>query len=148
MKRSGFRMLLVCGLTAAVALVACGKASAWPWPLPYPLPKWPHPHPVVVKPVVVVVSNPAPAIIPVAVVNPASTGATLSFSIDGTRYDLAPGARQEMRLAGVPIIQFDRGGSFGLATYSLYEGVYTFRATDKGWELERVPYQPAAIASR
>jgi hypothetical protein len=124
---------------------------------PHPVPHWPTPRPMVevrtpVYPAVyqspvttyaAAPSNPAPAIIPVAVLNPADTGATLCFTIGGTRYDLPPGLRQDFQLAGTRTIQFDRGGSFGTASYSLSEGLYTFKATDAGWDLERLPYQPA-----
>lgn len=176
MTRSSRNMLVVCGLAAAVVLMGfCSQSSAHPlpWPHVHPMPHphpFPHPHPVpyhphhpvwpIVRPVIVrpvypvvvsspiVVSNPLPAIVPVAVVNPANTGATLTYSIDGVRYDLAPGARQELRLPGARTIQFDRGGSFGLATYPLYEGVYTFRATGGGWDLERQPYIAGSLAAQ
>ena len=84
----------------------------------------------------------------VAIVNPTTTGTTLSFTIDGESYDLAPGARQEMRLTGVRTIEFDRGQTFGQASYSLLEGVYTFKATAGGWDLQRQPYGLTSITVR
>jgi hypothetical protein len=34
-------------------------------------------------------------------------------------------------------ISFDRGDRFGTATYTIYEGLYEFVQTDRGWELFR-----------
>ncbi len=144
------------------------KPHPLPFPKPHPLP-FPKPHPLpfpmpyrpVFRPIVVmpapsypVVSespvtaytpapiNPAPAIVLVAVLNPEDTGATLTFTIAGKRYELSPGMRQDFQVLGTRTIEFDRGESFGTATYRLSEGLYTFKATDEGWDLERLPYQP------
>jgi len=156
---------LLAPLTVVVILMLAPSTpskAAVPHPIPQPVPHpQPLPHPSAFRPVVVrpavypVVSasavtayaaapvNPAPAIIPVAVANPPETRATLSFTINGRRYDLSPGMRREFRLAGTRIIRFDRGGSFGTAAYPLSAGLYRFKATDAGWDLERLPYQPA-----
>ena len=169
MTRFNWLKLVAFGLVGAVVLLGyCRESAAQPWP------HHPHHHgfhhpgfhhhvspvvvryapvyPIVVRPAVrvysVLPSNPAPIILRVAVVNPAATGATLSFSIDGERYDLAPGARQEMRLAGLRTIEFDRGQDFGQASYSLLEGVYTFKATAQGWDLQRQPYGLVSVVAR
>lgn len=171
MRRSSWLKLVACGLVGAVVLVGyCRESSAHPAPFPHSHhPSFPHhpgPHhpispvvvryapmyPVVVRPTVsvysVLPSNPAPAILRVAIVNPVATDTTLSFTIDGERYDLAPGARQEMRLAGVRTIEFDRGQTFGQVSYSLLEGVYTFKATAEGWDLQRQPYGLVSVTAR
>lgn len=172
MKRSNWVKLVVFGLVGAVVLVGyCRESSAHPSPFPHvhPHPGGHHHHtgfhhpmppvvvryaptyPVVVRPPVqvysVLPSNPAPVILRVAIVNPAATGTTLSFTIDGERYDLASGARQEMRLAGIRTIEFDRGPSLGQVSYSLYEGVYTFKATPAGWDLQRQPYGLVSVTT-
>jgi len=171
MKKSRWLTLVACSLAAVIAVLAtCTPSNAAappPWP-PHPLP-FPKPHPLpfplpyrpVFRPIVVmpapaypVVSespvtaytpapiNPAPAIVLVAVLNPEGTGATLTFTIAGKRYELSPGMRQDFQVLGTRTIEFDRGESFGTATYRLSEGLYTFKATDEGWDLERLPYQP------
>ena len=153
MKRSTC-LKLSCGLAAALVAVAwCSEGAAYP---PFvvvrsPVVVRPYPayRPVVVRsyPVYPVVyrepavvytpANPAPAPIYVTLVNPASTGTTLSFTIRGTRYVLEPGARQELHFGGPRTIEFDRGDSFGIARYALRDGVYAFTATDHGWALRR-----------
>lgn len=175
MKRANCLKLVVFGLVGAVVLFGyCRESSAQPWPHHhhhhhpgFHHPGFHHPgfrpispvvvrfaptYPVVVRPPVrvysVLAGNPAPVILRVAIVNPASTGTTLSFVIDGERYDLAPGARQEMRLAGVRTIEFDRGQDFGQASYTLLEGVYTFKATAEGWDLRRQPYGLVSVTAR
>lgn len=167
MKRSNWVKLVAFGLVGTVVLVGYSReCSAQPWshhhhpgfhhpgfhPVSPVVVRYAPAYPIVVRPPVRVYSvaptNPAPVILRVAIVNPASTGATLSFTIDGERYDLAPGARQEMRLAGVRTIEFDRGPSLGLVSYSLYEGVYTFKATPEGWDLQRQPYGLVSVITR
>jgi hypothetical protein len=82
------------------------------------------------------------------VVNPAGNGAALAFQVNGQPYTLAAGTQQEVAAGpGVEIV-FDRGGQFGVARYSLNEGVYAFTPTASGWELlqqtaEQIPV-PAA----
>jgi hypothetical protein len=145
------------------------KPHPMPHPKPHPKPHPSHhhhgwnPYPIPYRPVVVVrtpvypvvsesavttyavtPSNPVPASISVAVLNPTETGATLGFTIGGEQYNLSPGLRQDFQLAGPQAIQFDRGGSFGTASYPLSEGLYKFKATEAGWDLERLPYEPAA----
>jgi hypothetical protein len=162
MKRSTSSKL-VCGLAAAVVLgAACsdGKAAPPPHikvyptktytpvvvrPLPPPVvvssyPVYPVYRPTVVYREPVFVSNPAPAPIDVTIVNPESTGTTLSFAINGVRYTMDPGTERQLQFSGPRMIQFDRGGSFGLARLPLRNGVYTFIAADRGWALQREAY--------
>jgi len=153
MKRSTC-LKLSCGLAAALVVVAwCSEGAAYPYVVvvrpPVAIRPMPLYRPVVVRsyPVYPVVyrepavvytpSNPAPAPIYVTLVNPESTGATLSFTIRGTRYVLEPGARQALQFGGPRTVEFDRGGSFGIARYALTDGVFAFTATDRGWTLRR-----------
>jgi hypothetical protein len=88
-------------------------------------------------------ANPLPqAQAPAEVVNPATTGVTLSFNVNGQAYSLAPGMKQDLTISPGDTVSFDRGGSFGAATYSLNPAIYTFAATNNGWEL----YQQAMTA--
>jgi len=74
----------------------------------------------------------------VAIRNPAKTETTLSYTIDSQEeHDLAAGETQRLKTKRTYVIDFDRGGDFGHASYSIYEGWYQFTLTDRGWELFR-----------
>jgi hypothetical protein len=146
------KMLLV-GALVSISLAVSNVAVAKPWP-PHPIhpphpiilphPHYPHPvvspvvvvrPPVVVRPVVVV--NP-PACVPasIRIVNPATTGATLSYTLNGQQFGLQPGSMEEVGTASV--IEFDRGNRLGIARYTLDGGTYTFTAgSNGGWDLVR-----------
>jgi len=90
------------------------------------------------------VSNPVPQVqTPIEVVNPASTGVTLSFIVNGQSYSLAPGMKQDLTIGPGDTISFDRGGNLGTATYSLNQGTYDFAASSHGWELYQQPLTPS-----
>jgi hypothetical protein len=150
---------VLCGLlaVAVVAVLCSGVAHAAPPPwkvvvYPKAIPVLPHkvyvPYtpPVVYQPVLrnptptVYMANPILVSQGIAVVNPADSGVTLRFRVDGVAHQLEAGTRQELEHSRVRIIEFDRGGSFGLARYRLTEGDYNFRLTDQGWTLQRKPY--------
>jgi len=112
------------GASADPFVVTDGGAVAAPSPV---LP--PNPPPQV------------PAAAPnVAIVNPQSNGIQLSFTVDGEATNLPVGTRIDLSVAQPRIIEFDRGGTFGPARYSLDGGLYTFTPTDHGWELYRTAY--------
>jgi hypothetical protein len=52
------------------------------------------------------------------------------------------------KLTGRPswIVEFDRGGSFGTARYTVTQGAYKFIATDRGWDLVQDDAAPAPPA--
>jgi hypothetical protein len=84
----------------------------------------------------------------VTIRNPAEPGARLSYTIDARHaQDIAPGAAQQLDAKGSYLIEFDRGGDFGRARYTITEGLYEFTPTDRGWELYRQP-DAAAAAQR
>jgi len=74
---------------------------------------------------------------PVVLVNPEATNQAVAFLIDGKEGSLDVGQYLELSTADAMIIEFDRGGRFGNAKYSLTEGVFTFKLTDEGWDLNR-----------
>ena len=81
----------------------------------------------------------------VTIRNPAEPGAQLSYTIDSRHvYDMAPGQMQQLATKGSYLVEFDRGGEFGRARYTITEGLYDFTPTDRGWELYR---QPDAVAA-
>jgi hypothetical protein len=84
----------------------------------------------------------------VTIRNPVEPGAQLSYTIDARHaYDIAPGASQLLDTKGSYLVEFDRGGDFGRARYTITEGLYEFTPTDRGWELYRQP-DAAAAAQR
>lgn len=78
-----------------------------------------------------------PATEPVRIMNPAANNATLSFSVNGQQFSLAPGFKQDLTGGAGTVISFDRGEGRGVATYTLFGGEYTFTPTANGWELFR-----------
>jgi len=161
MKRSNV-CKMVCGLVAAVVVMTwCSEGLAQVVVRvggPVVVRHYPVYRPVVVRPVQPVIyqqpvvyrqpvvvysapSNPAPAPLSITMVNPESTGATLSFRINGTTFVLAPGSQRDLHFGGPRTLEFDRGGGFGLTRRALLQdGVYTFAATDNGWGLRYRPY--------
>ena len=84
----------------------------------------------------------------VTIRNPAEPGAELSYTIDSRHaYEIATGQTQQLTTKGSYLIEFDRGGDFGRARYTITEGLYDFTPTDHGWELYRQP-DTAAAAER
>jgi len=80
------------------------------------------------------------------VINPPESDSALSFSLGGQTYTLEPGSQKEFRVSQASIIEFDRGGAFGRARYTVGDGTYTFAPTDRGWELyhsQTAPGPPA-----
>jgi hypothetical protein len=74
---------------------------------------------------------------PIKIVNPAESGVTLSYSLDGSDFTMAPGSSQEFQEDRAWAIQFSRGAGLDQARYGLQSGVYTFGRTDRGVELYR-----------
>ena len=74
---------------------------------------------------------------PVKLSNPKENSVALNYTLNGRSYSIQPGYSQALGAGSVWEIQFDRGGSFGQARYTLSSGTYRFKATDKGWDLYR-----------
>jgi hypothetical protein len=76
----------------------------------------------------------------VTIRNPAATGVQLSYTLDARYpYDIEAGQTQQLTRKGSYLVEFDRGGEFGRARYTITEGLYDFTLTDHGWELYRQP---------
>jgi hypothetical protein len=73
----------------------------------------------------------------VVLVNPEMTEQTVAFLLDGQQGSLEPGQYFDLSTPDKMMIEFDRGADFGAARYSLIEGVYLFKQTDRGWDLNR-----------
>lgn len=74
---------------------------------------------------------------PITITNPATNNVTLSYTLDGNAYTIAPGYSQELREDRAWEIQFSRGENMDQARYGLQSGLYSFTSTDHGWELYR-----------
>lgn len=74
---------------------------------------------------------------PIRITNPATSQATLSYTLDGVAYTIAPGYSQDLREDRAWVIQFSRGANLDQAQYGLQSGLYSFGSTDHGWELYR-----------
>lgn len=80
----------------------------------------------------------------VLLVNPASSKGTINYNIDGNHYVARPGMSQKLdpRADGRPwVIEYDRGESFGPASYTLSPGTYHFTPTDLGWQLYKQRFE-------
>jgi hypothetical protein len=74
---------------------------------------------------------------PIRISNPATSGVTLSYTLDGNAYTIPPGYSQDLREDRAWVIEFNRGENLDPARYGLQAGLYTFTSTDHGWELYR-----------
>lgn len=69
------------------------------------------------------------------VCNPANSRGTINYNINGHHYVAEPGMVQRLQPGERWTIEFDRGGDFGKAVYTLSPGTYWFTPTDLGWQL-------------
>lgn len=73
----------------------------------------------------------------ITLVNPAGSGASVTYTLNGFRYTMRPGQTQTITADRAWTIIFGRGSRFGSARYSLSAGTYIFGVTNRGWELRR-----------
>lgn len=73
--------------------------------------------------------------LPIKIVNPANSGNVINYSLNGFQYAIRPGESQSLVNDRAWVIQFDRGGEFGSARYSLNPGSYEFTPSVNGWEI-------------
>lgn len=86
-------------------------------------------------------ANPSPVTpMNIAIVNPTANGVALQFLLDGQLQTLEAGTRLDFTVARPVEIKFDRGEQFGRGRYQLTGYLYTFRPSDRGWELYRSQY--------
>ncbi len=82
--------------------------------------------------------NPLPregANLPIKITRSDDFDAPLSYTLNDHEYKMRPGESQWLLNDRDWEIEFDRGGDFGLARYSMSPGIYTFKLTKKGWEI-------------
>lgn len=73
----------------------------------------------------------------VYLVNPVGSGANVVYFVNGTRYEMKPGMSQKLPPGPNWIVNFDRGGSWGEAAYTVADGTYYFTPSESGWNLYR-----------
>lgn len=79
----------------------------------------------------------AAVLAPVVILNPAQTRRTVNYTLGAAQYSIEPDHSLEHN-DGTQVLTFDRGGSFGQASYTLQPGTYRFIATSTGWDLRTV----------
>ena len=77
----------------------------------------------------------------IKIVNPAANQQSLSYTLNGNTYTIAPGYSQEFNEDRAWVVQFTRGANSELVQYGLQSGLYSFASTDHGWELFRSELQ-------
>jgi hypothetical protein len=80
----------------------------------------------------------------VLLINAPNTNATITYNVNGNRYVMEPGMTQKLPdTAPSWTIEYDRGGQFGAASYTVTQGTYFFTPTDKGWQLYKQRFDVA-----
>ncbi len=82
---------------------------------------------------------------PINVINPENYGTALSFKLNGQTVRLEPGKQSSMSFDRNYTIEFDRGGDFGTAKYTLRDGDFQFTVGDQGWDLKKIQASANAI---
>jgi hypothetical protein len=72
--------------------------------------------------------GPAVVTAPITILNSVEVGTAVNYTLGAGDYSLEP-ARSMVHNDGAQVIVFDRGGSFGQATYTLQPGTYRFVKT-------------------
>lgn len=82
------------------------------------------------------VTPPVPPAAPdLQIVNPAETGGTVFYLVNGEVNSLEPGESHNLKNGRQYTIEFHRGGELGEAELQLQAGTYHFRVDDAGWNL-------------
>jgi hypothetical protein len=66
---------------------------------------------------------------------PAEFPRSVSVRIDNQDIELKPGTEVTLKDKASYIIEFDRGGDFGVARHELTEGVYKMTVGNRGWQV-------------
>jgi hypothetical protein len=84
---------------------------------------------------------------PIKIVNPAKSGVTMKYMLDGNAFTIPPGYSQEFQEDRAWVIEFSQGANMDQMRYSLRSGVYKFASTDHGWDLYRSEV-PQTVATK
>jgi hypothetical protein len=69
--------------------------------------------------------------------NPIQTQGPVNFNVDRSSRNLAAGQSLELNGDSPWLIEFHRGGDFGIARHKLGSGSYRFQVTERGWDIHR-----------
>jgi hypothetical protein len=72
---------------------------------------------------------------PIRIINSRTNDITLNYTINDNPYEIKPGESQTLEDNYTWVVEFDRGGDFGEARYTLEPGEYSFALSEHGWEL-------------
>jgi hypothetical protein len=78
----------------------------------------------------------AAAGLPIVLLN-ADSEDSIQYRLNGSEQEMPAGYQQLLAGDTTWLVEFDRGGEFGMANYKLTSGTYRFKVTDRGWELFR-----------
>ena len=72
-----------------------------------------------------------------------TNGASLdvNYTVNDQHYTLQPGYKQALPDGATWTVAFDKGGSAGVARYTLSSGTYSFAANEAGWDLYKKTYK-------
>lgn len=73
----------------------------------------------------------------VVLLNPKENNGPVNYALNAIRYTMLPGYEQKLPAGRTWTLEFDRGGSFGRARYTLTPGTYAFAVTERGWDVSR-----------
>jgi hypothetical protein len=76
----------------------------------------------------------------ILLINPKVTGNIVRYQIDSFPFEMPADYHQDLD-GKARLIEFDRGGGFGQARYTLTEGTYAFTLGDRGWDLVQQTFQ-------
>ena len=65
----------------------------------------------------------------------------VNYSLNQQPFSMASNFEQTLPPGTTWVVEFDRGGDFGVARYTLSEGFYVFASTDRGWDLYKRKFQ-------
>lgn len=70
-----------------------------------------------------------------------NTAFAVKYLLNQQPQEMAPNYEQKLEGSTSWTIDFDRGDNYGMASYSLTEGYYSFEITDRGWDLVRKTFE-------
>ena len=65
----------------------------------------------------------------------------VNYSVNQQPFAMEPRYTQNLKAGQSWLVEFDRGGSQGMARYQLEDGAYEFTPTPNGWELYKQSYR-------
>lgn len=73
--------------------------------------------------------------------NPKSSRGKINYTLDGKPFSMEAGYTHELPGGRTYLVEFDKGGTFGKARYSLTEGTFDFGIGSQGWDIYSKIYE-------